>query len=150
MFDNHETKLPTYWNTPFSKICLGMKIGHQTIFIAITKHATSLYSLIADGNYRATSLGRNTWKSLLGSFASLQPNCNKEGFNAVSLGHSTRPKARIGIIANEQNDCFTPDSRIGFGTGGYPFNSNTCGNQAKHGGDNGDKDTKAMGFILVQ
>ena len=127
-----------------------MKIGHQTIFIAITKHATSLYSLIADGNYRATSLGRNTWKSLLGSFASLQPNCNKEGFNAVGLGHSARPKARIGIIANEQNDCITPDSRIGFGTGGYPSNSNTCGNQAKHGGDNGDKDTKAMGFILVQ
>ena len=85
MFDNHETKLPTYWNTPFSKICLGMKIGHQTRFIVITKHATSLHSLIADGNYRATSLGQNTWKSLLGSFASLQPNCNKEGFNAVSL-----------------------------------------------------------------
>ena len=127
-----------------------MKIGHQTRFIAITKHATSLYSLIAGGNYHATSLGRNTWKSLLGSFASLQPNCNKEGFNAVGLGHSARPKARIGIIANEQNDCITPDSRIGFGTGGNPYNSNTCGNQAKHGGDNGDKDTKAMGFILVQ
>ena len=127
-----------------------MKIGHQTRFIFITKHATSLHSLIADGNYRATSLGRNTWKSLLGSLASLQPNCNKEGFNAVIPGDSFRPKARIGIIANEQNDCNTPDSRIGFGTGGNPYNSNTCGNQANHGGDNGDKDTKAMGYILVQ
>ena len=127
-----------------------MKIGHQTRFIVITKHATSLHSLIADGNYRATSLGRNAWKSLLGSLASLQPNCNKEGFNAVIPGDSFRPKARIGIIANEQNDCNTPDSRIGFGTGGNPYNSNTCGNQANHGGDNGDKDTKAMGYILVQ
>ena len=27
--DTHETKLPTYWNTPFNKICLGMKIGQQ-------------------------------------------------------------------------------------------------------------------------
>ena len=24
-FDSQETKLPTYWSTPFSKICLGMK-----------------------------------------------------------------------------------------------------------------------------
>ena len=28
-FDDHETKLPTYWNTSFSKICLGMKINNQ-------------------------------------------------------------------------------------------------------------------------
>ena len=151
LFDKHETKLPTYWNTPFSKICLGMKIGHQTRFIVITKHANSLYSLIADGNYRAISLGRNTWKSLLGSLASLQPNCNKEGFKTAGY-NSDSNRARIGIIANEQNDCKTPDSRIGFGTG-YGWandDSSPCGNQAKHGGDNGDKDIKAMGYILVQ
>ena len=60
LFDKHETKLPTYWNTSFSKICLGMKIGDQTRFIVLSKRANSLHSLIADGNYRATSLGRNT------------------------------------------------------------------------------------------
>ena len=150
MFDNYETKLPTYWNTPFSKICLGMKVGHQTRFIVITKHANSLYSLIADGNYRNTSLGRNTWKSLFGSSASLQPNCNKEGFNLVSPLHKHSSKARIGIIGNEQNDCSTPDSRIGLGTGGWHDGSNTCGNEAQFGGDNGDQHIKAMGYILVQ
>jgi len=41
--DHHETKLPTYWNTRFSKICLGMRIGHQIRFIVINKHANSLY-----------------------------------------------------------------------------------------------------------
>ena len=150
MFDNHETKLPTYWNTSFSKICLGMKIGHQTRFIVITKRANSLYSLIADGNYRATSLGRNTWKSLLGSSASLQLNCNKEGFNVLPKLYSTSPKARIGIVANSQNDCTTPESRIGFGTGGQLDDSNTCGNEAAYFPDNGDKHIKAMGYILVQ
>ena len=30
-----------------------------------------------------TELGRDTWKKLIGSRASLQPNCNKEGFNAI-------------------------------------------------------------------
>ena len=147
LFDNHETKLPTYWNTPFSKICLGMKIGHQAKFIVITKQANSLHSLIADGKYRATSLGRNTWKSLLGSFATLQRNCNREGFN--TMGHySNSPKARIGILGNNENDCITSDSRIGFGTGGLKDDSNTCGNEGW--GDNGEKNIKAMGYILVQ
>ena len=57
--DTHETKLPTYWNTPFNKICLGMKIGQQFKSVVINHQARSLYSLIADGKYRATSLGRN-------------------------------------------------------------------------------------------
>jgi len=126
-----------------------MKIGHQISFIVINKHATSLYSLIADGQYRATSVGRNTWKTLIGSQASLQYNCNKEGFNAVGTS-SSHSKARIGIISNNGNDCISCDSRIGFGTGGHPDHSNTCGNEAGHASDNGDKKIKAMGYILVQ
>ena len=94
-----------------------MKINHQLRFIVINRHANSLFSLIADGKYRATSLGRNTWKSLIGSRASLQPNCSKEGFNAVGY-NARQSKARIGITANQQNHCGSCDSRIGFGTGG--------------------------------
>ena len=148
-FDTRETKLPTYWNTSFSKICLGMKIGQQINFIVVNKQADSLYSLIADGQYRATSLGRNTWKTLIGSQASLQHNCNNEGFNVVT-DWSSHSKARIGILGNNENQCISCDSRIGFGTGGYPVDSNTCGNVAGHSPDNGDKNIKAMGYILVQ
>ena len=149
-FNTRETKLPTYWNTSFSKICLGMKIGHQNNFIVISKQADSLYSLIADGQYRNTSLGRNTWKTLIGSQGSLQSKCNKDGFNFVSDGNS-HSKARIGILGNNENNCNSCDSRIGFGTGGHPDDdSNTCGNQATHSPDNGNKHIKAMGYILVQ
>jgi len=59
-FDTQETKLSTYWNTPFSKICLGMKIDQQIKFVVINQTANSLYILIADGQYRAILLGRNT------------------------------------------------------------------------------------------
>ena len=118
-------------------------------FIVINKQANSLYSLIADGRYRATSLGRNIWKSLIGSQASLQRNCNKEGFNAVGA-NGLLSKARIGIIGNEQNDCNSCDSRIGFGTGGYPNDSASSGNEAKYSPDNGDKHIATMGYILVQ
>ena len=126
-----------------------MKIGEKINFLVINKTANSLYSLIADGQHRTTSLGRNTWKTLIGSQASLQLNCNIEGFNAVGASYS-QSKARIGITNNQQNDCKSCDSRIGFGTGGNDDDNNTCGNEATHSPDNGIKHIKAMGYILVQ
>ena len=147
LLDNQETKLPTYWSTPFTKICLAMKIGHQVNSIVINKQANPLRSLIADGKYCSTSLGLHTWKKLIGQQVSLQRNCNREGFNSKS----SYSKARIGIISNQENNCDSCDSRIGFGAGGYPISDdNTCGNWARYGGDNGDRDIKAMGYILVQ
>ena len=125
-----------------------MKISGQLRFIVINKQANSLHSLIADGTYRATSLGRNEWKKLIGAEGSLQQGCNKEGFNVV--GSLRNSKARVGYIANNENDCGSCDSRIGFGTGGYPENSITCGNVAAHFPDNGDRNITAMGYILVQ
>ena len=115
----------------------------------VNKQADSLYSLIANGKYRETSLGRNTWKEMVGANASLQKNCNKEGFNVLCQATDS-PKARIGIVSNQQNDCNTCNSRIGFGTGGKPDDSNTCGNEANLSPDNGVKHIKAMGYILVQ
>ena len=147
--DTHETKLPTYWNTPFNKICLGMKVDQQFKSVVINYQARSLYSLIADNIYRNTSLGRDTWKELIASQASLQLNCNKEGFN-VLIGSKQQSKARIGIVGNNENDCRSCDSRIGFGTGGDYDDSNTCGNEATYNADNGDQHIKAMGYILVQ
>ena len=126
-----------------------MKIGYQMRSIVIHRHANSLYSLIADGHYRPTSLSRNTWKSLIGSHASLQRNCNRQGFNAAA-DRSDHSKARIGIIGNQENECRSCDSRIGFGTGGLHDNSNTCGNEATYSPDNGNKHIKSMGYILVQ
>ena len=146
--DSEETKLPTYWNTPFTKICLGMKVGSDTRFILLPKQARSLYSLIADGVYRATSLSRDTWKSLIAG-SSLQQNCNKEGFNTVGdrVHHA---KSRIGFIANNENNCKSPDSVIGFGIGNYAYSDNTCGNEARWVRDNGAKNTKVMGYIFLQ
>ena len=147
-FDFQQTKLPTYWNTPFSKICLGMKINQQINFTVINRQANSLYSLIADGRYRNTTLSRDTWKTLIGSDASLQLNCNLQGFNAACNLLASR--ARIGFVGNDDPDCGDCDSRIGFGTGGTPDGSNTCGNVAQSSADNGDINIKAMGYILVQ
>ena len=120
-----------------------------TYFVLINKTADSLYSLIADGQFRGISLGRNTWKTLLGSQGSLQRNCNREGFNAVS-GIPRHSKARIGILGNNEDDCITCDSRIGFGTGGHPDKTNTCDIEAHSGADNGARHIKTMGYIFIQ
>ena len=73
-----------------------------------------------------------------GSEASLQVNCNKEGFNVESF-YSYRSKAKIGLLGNNEKDCESADSRIGFGTGGTPDDKNSCGNQK----------IRAMGYTLV-
>lgn len=124
--------------------------GEETTnFITLDQSADSLYSLIADGQFRPISVGRDTWKSLLGSQGSLQHNCNREGFNAKS-DTQDYSKARIGIIGNNEVSCESCDSRIGFGSGGRHDNSNTCGIEALAEPDNGDKRIKVMGYILIQ
>ncbi|XP_027048454.1 uncharacterized skeletal organic matrix protein 5-like [Pocillopora damicornis] len=128
--DDGETKLPTYWSTSFTKI-----------LIAVLECMDSENLM----NFSPFSPSQNT----VISEASLQQKCNKEGFNVVS-DVPNFSKARIGIVGNNENACTTSDSRIGFGTAGYPDDTNSCGNEAKHGGDKGDKSTEAMGYIFVQ
>ena len=108
--------------------------------MVVNQTANSLYALIADGQHRATSLGRDTWKKLIGLEASSQHICNKEGFNAV---------CNVTLTRNNEDNCQNCDSRIGFGTGGYPYDSLKCGNTAMRSSDNDDKHIKAMGYILV-
>ena len=120
-----------------------MKIEQQINFIVINKTASSLYSVIADGEYHSTSLGRSNWESLIGSEGALQANCNKEGFNAKCTIPRVA-KARIGILGNNENECNSCDSSIGFGTGGSLYNGPSTG------GGNGNVHIKAMGFIFVQ
>ena len=131
-FDSQEAKLPTYWNTPFSKVCLGMKVNRQMNFSLITSQAPSLHSLIADGRYRSSSLGRNKWIALTDSKANLQRYCNKEGFNTQTIHR----RARVGILGNNENDCNTCDSVIGFGV-----DNTACGDLSS---------IRAMCYILVQ
>ena len=133
-----------------------MHINQKIRFAVIDRQAHSLHSLIGDGQKRNTSLGRDAWKALIGSRGSLQKYCKDEGFNVKGkMGSDNvgrRARARIGIISNDFDNCFSCDSRIGFGTGGAPYDNNVCGNAAhgKWNPDNGGNNIKAIGYILVQ
>ena len=115
--------------------------------------ASSLYSLIADGNYRQTHVGRSRWKYLIYG-SSLQRHCNREGFNVYV--NNVLARIRLGLLANQQNHCGSPDSFIGLGGdyngGGCYYNpaNNAAGNLAQCSPDSGQKNTKAIGYILVR
>ena len=110
------------------------RLGRKDIrFVVIPQKADSLHSLIGDGNYRATSLGRDKWVGLMRGFQNLQANCNREGFNPFCTSHHRR--VRIGILGNDQADCGSCDSLLGFGLDV----ARSCGDQS----------TTTMGYILV-
>ncbi|XP_020913939.1 uncharacterized skeletal organic matrix protein 5, partial [Exaiptasia diaphana] len=157
--DHQETKLPTYWATPFTSLCLGMIMTvfqRRPNWIRVNYKARSLYSVIADNRYRRVSIGRNKWKSLIPG-SSLQKYCNREGFNSKSTVTSLKAydRVRIGILSNEGNHCKWPDSRLGFGGAGWNCGKKSdnlifTGNKARCSADNGDKAIKTFGYILVQ
>ena len=146
--------MPTYWSTAFNNICLGMKLGDTTNWIKLNYTAESLHSVIADEVYKPTSIGRNTWKSLLRD-SSLQTGCQIEGFNSHTGAPPVRRPAvvRIGIIADNNHKCLSCNSRLGVGGGGDRTGQevNPCGNEAVHQKlDNGEKHLKAFCYILLQ
>lgn len=107
-----QTKLASYYATSFANICLGMKVDYITKWIKLNYTGHSLYSVIADENYHATNLGSSQWMSLMEN-SKMQTYCNMEGFNMRFAGSNTH--VRIGLVANNEIGCNSPDSVIGFG-----------------------------------
>ncbi len=114
-----ETKLASYSNTPFTKICLGMRVGDapsQTNWIGIDYQATSLYSLIADGEFRVVNIKAqipSLWQTLIDE-SHLPVQCLFQGFNVPSKIHSTMNRVRLGYLAHKR--CHQQEGLIGFGT----------------------------------
>ena len=93
-------------------MCVGMAWNDVTNWILLKYTAASLYNVIAGGNYGKTNAGRAAWISLAKG-SSLQSNCNKEGFNARCS--DVYKMSRLGIFGNNENDCVSCNSFIGFG-----------------------------------
>jgi len=141
-------KFYSFINLPFTELRLGMQRGSTKRWTQFKYTYSSLRKLMTAG-FKSIPVSRNTWKSLIGSDASLQKNCNRSGFN----NYHAYTRVRIGIIANQENDCNTPDSRLGFGARGAVCaqdNNNTTGNTAACSPDNGNKNIKAYGFIFAR
>lgn len=138
--DMTEAKLASFWSVPFTEVRVGMNDG-KLRWLVVSLTSTSLLDAIKNGG--STSAGRDAWEGLLAS-GSLQTNCNWEGLNR-------QDHVRLGIVGDESIGCGTfpsPDSFIGFGAAsnwGSP-----CGNTAHYSPDNGDRDTKVFGYVMVR
>ena len=129
-----------------------MKVKNVTKWIVISDiQAASLFDVIAGGVSKNTTVGREAWRSLINA-SFFQENCNLEGLNVqpASSSYGNYVKVRIGIVANNQDNC-----NIAFGIlirscGGYDLTSKSCG--ASKAGCYGNLNTNmvAFGYILVQ
>ena len=140
----NETKLASYYYTPFTKICLAMKMDDETEsetnLLLINHSASSLYSVIADGDYTATNFDAAELMTEIKN-TSVQPNCTKQGFNLKFNDEGL--KLRIGFTANLEPNCTTPDTLVGVGIG---KNSSSWSNGLVQ---NSAQYSKGFAYILV-
>ena len=112
-----ETKLPTYWSTQLSEICLVKPAGSSITSMVIPDYqATSLYHLIADGGKRPTNITIDCWQEWGGFFVSAGNRaCVEQGFN-IGGSMTEDSKARLGIlISNMANGCYRATHWTGVG-----------------------------------
>lgn len=111
--------------------------------------------MITCGNFTKTTAGVDSWKSLTNS-AELQDNCNQEGFNIEKKNKydvNGYMNLRIGLVTNNQNNCLSCDTCVGFGISvqgcDADLRNTTCGHMAICGKFN-NKDISGFGYIFVQ
>ena len=132
-------------------------MNEEINWISLTYNASSLHHLINPGYFKTTHTdNRNKWLSLI-SGSRLQSNCNQEGFSMEMKNEQksySHLNVRLGFVANNENDCNSCNSGIGFGISascgdGYPQTDTTCGNVGICGQLN-NLNINAFGYILVQ
>lgn len=159
-----DAKLDAYLRYPVQRLRVGMAdvsaagpSGARWLDLPLGRTYGSVRDVMASG-FVPTAVGRQAWKDLVGPSASLQYNCNREGFTNQP-GASNQMAVRIGILSNQEYDCGSPDSAIGFGmvqTGLYyamPAVQFTVGNYAlwcADSVDNGPQSIGKFGYLLGQ
>ena len=143
ILSDEDAKYPAFNSTTFNSICIGMKklpTGITKWLPLFNVSASSLRAIFASGEQKLTAVGIDKWKALM-DYPRMQKNCNLEGFNLISRGGVS---LRIGYMANNQNDCSSPDSFIGAGmTNKFSYIS------AGYRGFNPIEYKSAMVYILI-
>ena len=108
-----EAKFRSYLELPFTGVRVRMVDAGTARFFALDLAGTSLKALFAGPNVTTTA-GRVKWVSLVAD-PSLQANCDVEGVNLEFNSGGPKIRMRLGIAANNEITCTSPDSWLGFG-----------------------------------
>jgi cysteine-rich repeat protein len=154
--DQTEAKLRSFVTVPFSELRVGLVApggaASQIRWLTLPVSGTSLLAALQNNTYvpPTTSLGRAAWMALIDTpTPQLQPNCNREGLNVGSSPAVI--EVRIGIMANNENQCDSPDSWIGIGGSGNNCTldtTTTVGNSATC--LSSERDTKLFGYVMAR
>ena len=126
-----------------------------TKWMVVNLRASSLFNVIADGVFKNTSAGKDAWGLLMDS-SLLEELCNQEGFNLQPPGlYGSYVKVRIGLAADNYENCAGYDSCIGFGISvsscdHYDLTSTSCGTSRVGCNENPNENKVAFGYVLVQ
>jgi hypothetical protein len=145
-------KYASFFSVPVNNVRIVMNTNGNVQQMTFAYQASSLLDIFANGQYKSVAISRSQWQQMVPN-ASLQPNCAKTGFNVHDNGGWQFTSVRIGIIANQEGDCNTPDSRIGLGGFGTACGQNgsvASGNTCRCGCDKGDKDVGSYGEVWVK
>ncbi|XP_032219407.2 uncharacterized skeletal organic matrix protein 5 [Nematostella vectensis] len=114
---SEETKLPTFWATTTKEICIGMQdsSNNEIKWMSLPLNSTTTLMSLFNGGHYETKTPYSKWRELVGTQeATLQRKCRRSGFNA-KCGNDFAARARIGIVGDESDDCYSCDSVIGIG-----------------------------------
>lgn len=155
---SHDFKGKAFYRVPVSYLRLGMKrngqsdsqIRWQIMRNDHNRGTWKLRDIFGHGNNRdcGCDMNRGKWYALSDN-PSLQHHCNRQGFNV----HHTGARVRIGTITNQEGNCGSPDSRLGFGGRGSwcgQHYNNACGNECRCSCQHGDRSEYRWGFIMIR
>ncbi len=162
-FDKSEAKLAAFNLLAFHQIRVVMVTGNDTRSIVLgdsngiggvfSGEMTSLRDLFGMGANRYTMVGRDTWLTLVPGSA-MAPNCNREGINVAADFNIAQVNLRIGILANNENQCLSPDSFVGIGFSRSYLACNTTLNtfagNAAGCNDPNDRNIAAWSYLFVR
>jgi hypothetical protein len=119
------------------------------VYVQLAVAANSLFALFSPNTFVATNSPKAQWLTLA-PMASLQTNCNQQGINNQPAGNNVG-RVRLGILANTENNCMTPESAVGLGFGTFPCQNNPSIRAGNIHCEQGTEIQKAgMGFIFVR
>lgn len=155
-----EAKLASFNGLAFTAVRVAFLANEHTGGFSFAYTGTSLRNVFATATTTDASTipsSRRDWLMAMDGSA-LQPNCNRQGFNA---GGSNNQRVRLGILGNEQNDCTSNDSALGIGVS-VVNRTTVVGNAASYGpmtnliGNpqpevaGGGWDYKVFGYVFVR
>jgi len=135
---------------PVGNVLLMTDIGGtvRTQVVSFTPPGYTSFRDLVNAGPISTSLSPATWGALFGD-AVIEPNCNAEGIEPGSLGAPAR--VRFGIVGNNEPDCDSSDSFMGFGG----FVSSCSAPVLSVGASSGigcgpDTNVPAFGYVFVR